>query len=161
MRIWELDKQLDEVRLDEVKLDEDRIDLSKILLKWFLVEATETLLRFHRNSVKVLMFAEFEWGLSKIWAEVMALTVRNYTRIDMGFRSSRIWGIKLIKNILVVVEKMEGFLNREITFSINIVLEKQRTVLFIKSGIQNAVDISSSIAIFNNNRFLRFLLLIR
>ena len=43
--------------------------------------------------------------------------------------------MKLIKSILAVVEEMEGFSNREITFSVDVVLEKQRTVLFIKLEI--------------------------
>ena len=69
--------------------------------------------------------------------------------------------MKLIKSILAVVKEMKGFSDREITFSINVVFEKQRIVLFIKLGIQNVVDISSLIIIFSNNRLLRFLLLIR
>ena len=69
--------------------------------------------------------------------------------------------MKLIKNILAVVEEMEGFPNKEITFPIDIVLEKQRIVLSIKLEIQNAVDISSLIAIFSNNRLSRFLPLAR
>ena len=69
--------------------------------------------------------------------------------------------MKLIKSILAVVEEMKEFPDREITFSINVVFEKQRTVLFIKLEIQNAVDIPNSIIILSNNRFLRFLLLIR
>ena len=67
--------------------------------------------------------------------------------------------MKFIKSILTVVKKMEGFPGREITFSIDVVLKKQRTALFIKLEIQNAVDISSLIAILSNNGFLRFLLL--
>ena len=69
--------------------------------------------------------------------------------------------MKLIKSILAIVKKMKGFSNREIIFSIDVVFEKQRTVLFIKLKIQNTVDISNLIVIFNNNRLLRFLLLIR
>ena len=69
--------------------------------------------------------------------------------------------MKLIKNILAVVEKMKGFSGREITFPINVVLEKQRAVSFIKLEIQNAVDIPSLIAILSNNRLLRFLPLAR
>ena len=88
-----MDKWLDEVGLDEVRLnkasldkarlDEDRINLSKILLRWFLIEAIEILLRFQclLNLGKIL---------DKIWAEVMALTVRNCTRIDIRFRSNEV-----------------------------------------------------------------------
>ena len=89
------------------------------------------------------------------------MTVKNCTRIDMGFRSGRIWGIKLIKSILAVVKKMKEFSDKEIIFLINVVLEKWRTVSFIKLGIQDTVDISSLIIILNNNRLLRFLSLIR
>ena len=56
---------------------------------------------------------------------------------------------------------MEGFSGREITFPVDVVLEKQRTVSFIKLEIQDTVDISSSIIILSNNRLSRFLLLIR
>ena len=59
------------------------------------------------------------------------------------------------------MKEIKRFSDREITFSIDVVFEKQRTVLFIKFEIQNVVDISSSIAILSNNRLLRFLLLIR
>ena len=69
--------------------------------------------------------------------------------------------MKLIKSILAVVKKMEEFPDRKITFSINVVLKKQRTVSFIKLKIQNTVDISSSIIIFSNNRLSRFLPLTR
>ena len=69
--------------------------------------------------------------------------------------------MKLIKSILTVVEKMKGFPDREIIFLIDVVFEKQRTVSSIKLEIQNVIDISSLIAIFNNNELLRFLLLTR
>ena len=121
---------------------------------WFLVKATETLLRFQC----LLNLNEI---LGKIWAGVVTLTVRNCTRIDMGFRNGRVWDMKLIKSILTVVKKMKRFSGKEITFSINIVLEKQKTVSFIKFEIQNVIDISSSITILSNNRLSRFLLLIR
>ena len=69
--------------------------------------------------------------------------------------------MKLIKSILAVVEKMEGFPDKKITFSINVIFEKQRAVSSIKLKIQNVIDISSLIVIFSNNELLRFLLLIR
>ena len=121
---------------------------------WFLIKATETLSRFQCS----LNLGEV---LGKIWAEVVALTARNCTRIDIGFRNGEIWDIKLIKSILAVMKKMKGFSNKEIIFSINVVFEKWKTVLFIKLEIQNTVDISNLITIFNNNEFLRFLLLIK
>ena len=122
--------------------------------RWFLVKATEILLKFwcSLNLNKVL---------DKIWTEIMALTVRNCTRIDMRFRSSGIWNVKFIKSILAVVKKMKRFSDKEITFLINVVFKKQRTVSSIKFKIQNTVDISNLIIILSNNRFLRFLSLIR
>ena len=122
----------------------------------FLVKATETLSRFH-----IQCLLNLGKVLGKIWAGVVALTARNCTRIDMGSRSSEVWGVKLIKSILTVVKKMEEFLDKEITFPINVVFEKWRTVLSIKLEIQNTVDILSLITILSNNGFLRFLLLIR
>ena len=56
----------------------------------FFVKATETLLRFHRNFIKILMLTESEQDLSKIWAEVIALTARNCTKIDMKSKSGEI-----------------------------------------------------------------------
>ena len=69
--------------------------------------------------------------------------------------------MKFIKSILAVVKEMKGFPDKEITFPINIIFEKQRTVSSIKLEIQNAVDIPSSIIILNNNRLSKFLSLIR
>ena len=59
------------------------------------------------------------------------------------------------------MKEMEGFSDKEITFLINVIFKKQKTVLSIKFKIQNTVDISSSITILSNNKLLRFLLLIR
>ena len=125
---------------------------------WFLVKVTKFLLRFYENFVKILILTEFEQNLSKIWTEVVTLTVRNCTKIDIRFRSDEIWDMKLIKSILTVMKKMKRFSDKKIIFSINVILEKWKTVLFIKFEIQNVIDISSLIAILSNNRFLRFLL---
>ena len=91
---------------------------------------TEILLRFQcsLNLGKVL---------GKIWAGVMALTARNHTRIDIGSKSSKIWDVELIKSILTVVKEMKGFSDREITFLINVILEKQRTVSSIIYWVWN------------------------
>ena len=115
---------------------------------------TEILLRFQCS-------LNLNEVLDKIWAEVMALTVRNCIRIDIGFRSSRVWDIELIKNILTVMKEMKRFLDREITFPINVIFKKWKTILSIKLGIQDTVDISSLIIILSNNRLLRFLSLAR
>ena len=56
----------------------------------FLIEATKTLLRFHKNLVEVSVFVESEQSLNKIWAEIVTLTARNCTRIDMGFKNNKI-----------------------------------------------------------------------
>ena len=69
--------------------------------------------------------------------------------------------MKFIKSILTVVKEMKEFLDKEIIFSINVVLEKWRIISSIKLEIQNVVDIPSLIAILSNNRLSRFLLLIR
>ena len=69
--------------------------------------------------------------------------------------------MKFIKSILTVVKEMKGFSDKEITFSIDVIFEKQRAVLSIKLEIQNMIDILSLIIILSNNRLLRFLLLIR
>ena len=43
--------------------------------------------------------------------------------------------MKFIKSILTVVKKIKEFLNGKIIFIINVVLEKQRIVLFIELEI--------------------------
>ena len=99
--------------------------------------------------------------LNKIWTKIITLTARNCTKIDIKFKSSRVWDMKFIKSILTVVKKMKRFSNKEIIFLINVIFEKQRTVSFIKFEIQNTVNISSSIIILSNNRLSRFLPLVR
>ena len=69
--------------------------------------------------------------------------------------------MELLKSILAVVEEMEGFPDREVIFPINVIFEKWRTVSSIKLGIQDTVDISSSITILSNNGLSRFLPLAR
>ena len=69
--------------------------------------------------------------------------------------------MKLIKSILTVVKKIKEFPDRKTIILINIIFEKQRTVSFIKLEIQNTVNIPSLITIFNNNRLIRFLPLIK
>ena len=127
---------------------------AKSYWKQFLIEATETLLRFQ-------CLLNLDEVLGKIWAEVVALTVRNHTKIEIGFRSSEVWDVKFIKSILTIVKKMKGFSDKKIIFLIDVVLEKWRTVLSIKLGIQNMVNIPSLITILSNNGLSRFLLLIR
>ena len=78
-----MDKQLDKVGLDKARLNGDRIDLSKILLGAVPCQSNRNLSRFQCS----LNLGEV---LGKIWAGVMALTVRHHTRIDMGSRSSRV-----------------------------------------------------------------------
>ena len=41
----------------------------------------------------------------------------------MGFFSGRIHGVIFIKSLLAIIHQIEGFSDKEITFSFNIVLE--------------------------------------
>ena len=38
----------------------------------------------------LLNLTESEWGLGKIWAEVVALTAKNYTRINIKFKNNKV-----------------------------------------------------------------------
>ena len=100
------------------------------------------------------------WARS-CWGRFLIEATETLSRFRCSLNLGEVWGVELIKSILAVVEEMEGFPGREITFPINVVLEKWRTVSSIKLGIQDTVDIPSSIAILSNNRLSRFLLLAR
>ena len=107
------------------------------------------------------MLIKSEWGFRQDLNWIITLTARNHTKINIRFKSSKIWDVKLIKSILTIIKKMKRFSDREITFPINVIFKKQRTVSSIKFEIQNVVDILSLIIILNNNRLSRFLLLTR
>jgi len=63
--------------------------------------------------------------------------------------------------LLTIVQKIKKFLNREIIFLVNIVLEQNKVKTSIIFKIQNTINILRFFAIFNNNRFTRFLILFR
>ena len=63
--------------------------------------------------------------------------------------------------MLTIVQKIKKFLNREIIFLVNIVLEQNKVKTSIIFKIQNTINILRFFAIFNNNRFTRFLTLFR
>ena len=75
--------------------------------------------------------------------------------------SGRVQSVELIKSFLTIVNKVERFSSRKISFSINIIFEEQRTILPIKFEVQNTIDIPSSFAILSYDRFARFLTLAR
>ena len=69
--------------------------------------------------------------------------------------------MKLIKSFLTIVNEVERFSSRKISFLIDIIFEERRTISPIEFGIQNTIDISSSFAILSYDRFMRFLTLVR
>ena len=71
------------VKWGKIRLNEDRIDLSKILLRVVPHQS-------NRNLVKVSVLTKSKQGLSKIWAEVVILTERNHTTIDIKSENSRV-----------------------------------------------------------------------
>ena len=89
------------------------------------------------------------------------MTTRNCTWCDMRFSSGRVQSVKLIKSFLTIVNKVERFSSKKISFSIDIIFEERQTILPIKFRIQNTIDISSSFAILSYDRFVRFLTLAR
>ena len=75
--------------------------------------------------------------------------------------SSRVQSVKLIKSFLTIVNEVERFSSRKISFPINIIFKERRTILPIKFEVQNTIDILSSFAILSYDRFVRFLTLAR
>ena len=69
--------------------------------------------------------------------------------------------MELIKSFLTIVNEVERFSSKKISFSIDIIFEERQTILPIKFRIQNTIDISSSFAILSYDRFTRFLTLAR
>ena len=69
--------------------------------------------------------------------------------------------MKLIKSFLTIVNEVERFSSKKISFSINIIFEEWQTILPIEFEVQNTIDISSSFAILSYDRFARFLTLAR
>ena len=69
--------------------------------------------------------------------------------------------MKLIKSFLTIVNEVERFSSRKISFSINIIFEEWQTILPIKFKVQDTIDISSLFVILSYDRFVRFLTLVR
>ena len=69
--------------------------------------------------------------------------------------------MKLIKSFLTIVNKVERFSSRKISFPINIIFEERQTISPIEFEVQNMIDISSSFAILSYDQFARFLMLAR
>ena len=69
--------------------------------------------------------------------------------------------MELIKSFLTIVNEVERFSSRKISFPIDIIFEERRTILPIEFRIQNMIDILSSFAILSYDRFVRFLTLAR
>ena len=69
--------------------------------------------------------------------------------------------MKLIKSFLTIVNEVERFSSRKISFSIDIIFEKWQTISPIEFKVQNTIDIPSSFAILSYDQFVRFLTLAR
>ena len=69
--------------------------------------------------------------------------------------------MELIKSFLTIVNEVERFSSRKISFSIDIIFEERRTISPIKFEVQNTIDIPSSFTILSYDRFTRFLTLAR
>ena len=87
--------------------------------------------------------------------------MRNRTWCDMRSGSGRVRSVELIKSFLTIVNEVERFPSRKISFPIDIIFEERRTISPIKFGVQNTIDIPSSFAILSYDRFVRFLTLAR
>ena len=79
----------------------------------------------------------------------------------MRFSSGRVQSVKLIKSFLTIVNEVERFSSRKISFSINIIFEERQTISPIKFEVQNMIDISSLFTILSYDQFMRFLTLVR
>ena len=75
--------------------------------------------------------------------------------------SGRVQSVELIKSFLTIVNKVERFSSRKISFPIDIIFEEWRTISPIKFEVQNTIDIPSLFAILSYDRFARFLTLAR
>ena len=89
------------------------------------------------------------------------MAMRNHTWCDMRSGSGRVQSVKLIKSFLTIVNEVERFSSRKISFSINIIFEERQTISPIKFKVQNTIDILSLFAILSYDRFVRFLTLAR
>ena len=79
----------------------------------------------------------------------------------MKVRDARVRDVKFIESFLTIVYKMKKFSNREIIFSIDIILKKRRIITSINFEIENAIHISNTFVILDNDEFAKFLTLIK
>ena len=79
----------------------------------------------------------------------------------MRVRDARIRDVKFIESFLTIVYKMKKFSNREIIFSIDIILKKRRIITSINFEIENTIHISNTFVILDNDELARFLTLIK
>ena len=75
--------------------------------------------------------------------------------------SGRVQSMELIKSFLTIVNEVERFSSRKISFPIDIIFEERQTISPIKFEVQNTIDIPSLFAILSYDRFMRFLTLAR
>ena len=93
--------------------------------------------------------------------EIATLTTWNNAKFNMRARDARVRDVKFIESFLTIVYKMKKFSNREMIFSIDIILKKRRIITSINFEIENAIHISSTFVILDNDEFARFLTLIK
>ena len=53
------------------------------------------------------------------------MAMRNHTWCDMRFSSGRVQSMKLIKSFLTIVNEVERFSSKKISFLINIIFEER------------------------------------
>ena len=79
----------------------------------------------------------------------------------MRVRDARVRDVKFIESFLTIVYKMKEFSNREMIFSIEIILKKRRIITSINLEIENAIHISNTFVILDNDELARLLTLIK
>ena len=79
----------------------------------------------------------------------------------MRVRDAKVRDVKFIESFLTIVYKMKEFSNREIIFSIDIILKKKRIITSINFELENAIHISNTFVILDNDELARFLTLIK
>ncbi len=75
--------------------------------------------------------------------------------------NGKIDGMEAIENDLAIIDKIEKFPRREITFPVDVILEKWGVVSMIKLEVKYAVNIPRTFTVFGNDGFARFLALAR
>ena len=90
------------------------------------------------------------------------MTERNNTWQNMRFRLIWICSMIFIQNLLNILSKViKKFSCELMIFLVHKIFQKMKSTMTIIFEIKNAVDISSMLIISDDNRFLRFSILIR